>query len=59
MKKEYMILTHGNIELLERQVNEALSHGWNILGYPNFLNGQWIQGITRVTEEKESERNVE
>lgn len=54
-----MILTHGNIELLERQVNEALSHGWNILGYPNFLNGQWVQGITRVTDEKESDRNVE
>lgn len=56
MKKEFMVLTHGNLELLERDVNEALSHGWNLMGYINFLNGQWVQCITRV---KDDGRNVE
>lgn len=60
MKKEYMVLTHGNLELLEKHVNEALDHGWNIMGYINFLNGQWVQAITRVKgQETAGERSVE
>mgnify|MGYP005991865763 FL=1 len=60
MKKEYMVLTHGNLGLLEKQVNEALDHGWNIMGYINFLNGQWVQAITRVKgQETQGERSVE
>lgn len=60
MKKEYMVLTHGNLELLEKHVNEALDHGWNIMGYINFLNGQWVQAITRVKDEAtQGERSVE
>lgn len=51
MKKEYMVLTHGNLSLLEKQVNKALDHGWNLMGYVNFLNGQWVQSITRVKDE--------
>lgn len=55
-----MVLTHGNLELLEKHVNEALDHGWNIMGYINFLNGQWVQAITRVKgEETAGERSVE
>ncbi len=49
-KKEYKIVTHGNIELLEDRINEALEHGWNILGYPQYADGRWIQAITRTTE---------
>jgi len=60
MKKEYMVLTHGNLGLLEKHVNDALNHGWNIMGYINFLNGQWVQAITRVKdEEAQGERSVE
>ena len=51
-KKEYMILTHGNIELLERHVNEALRNGWNILGYPQYADGRWVQSFTRTTTEE-------
>ena len=50
MKKEYKIVTHGNIELLEERINEASTHGWNILGYPQYADGRWIQCITRTTE---------
>jgi len=60
MKKEYMVLTHGNLELLEKHVNDALDHGWNIMGYINFLNGQWVQAITRVKgQEPQGDRSVE
>lgn len=60
MKKEYMILAHGNRELLEKQVNEALDHGWDLLEGPNHLCGQWVQAITRVKgQETQGERSVE
>jgi len=60
MKKEYMILTHGNLELLEKQVNDALAHGWNLLEGPKYLSGQWVQAITRVKDqETQGERSVE
>ncbi len=52
-KKEYMIVTHGNIELLEKQINDALDHGWNILGYPQYADGRWVQAITRTIELEE------
>jgi len=48
-KKEYMIVTHGSIELLEKHINRALEHGWNILGYPMYADGKWCQAITRTT----------
>ena len=51
MKKEYEILTHGNLELLVRHVNEALKNGWNILGYPAFQDGRWTQPMTRTSDE--------
>lgn len=50
-RKEYKIVTHGNIELLEKHINEALTYGWNILGYPQFADGRWIQAITRTIDE--------
>lgn len=60
MKKEYMVLTHGNLELLEKNVNEALDHGWNLLEGPKYLSGQWVQAITRVKgQETQGERSVE
>lgn len=48
--KEYRVLTHGNLELLEKRVNEAMKSGWNLMGYVNFLNGQWVQSVTRVMD---------
>ena len=54
--KEYRVITHGNLELLEDRVNEALSYGWNLMGYVNFLNGQWVQSVTRV---KSGDKSVE
>lgn len=60
MKKEYMVLTHGNLELLEKQVNDALEHGWNLLEGPKYLSGQWVQAITRVKGDNSvGERSVE
>jgi hypothetical protein len=50
-KKEYEILTHGNLELLVKHVNTALSNGWNILGYPAFQDGRWTQPMTRTVDE--------
>ena len=54
--KEYRVITHGNLELLEDRVNEALSYGWNLMGYVNFLNGHWVQSVTRV---KSGDKSVE
>ena len=60
MKKEYMVLTHGNLELLEKHVNDALDHGWNLLEGPKYLSGQWVQAITRVKGDNSvGERSVE
>ena len=50
MKKENKIVTHGNIELLAHKINEALAHGWNILGYPDYHDGKWVQAITRTID---------
>ena len=51
MKKEVRFVTHGNLELLEAKLNEALEHGWNLLGYINFLDGRWVMTITRTFDE--------
>jgi len=60
MKKEYDVLTHGNLALLIKHVNEALDHGWDVLGGIDSLNGQWVQAITRVKEvESMGDRSVE
>ena len=48
--KEYRVLTHGNLELLEKREDEAMKTGWNLMGYVNFLNGQWVQSVTRVMD---------
>ncbi len=53
VSKEFMLLTHGNKTMLEQKVNEALGHGWNILGYPFYANGVWCLSITRTTESEE------
>jgi hypothetical protein len=50
MNKEYKVLMHGNLNMLEKHVNDHLNDGWNILGYINYLNGSWIQTMTRTTE---------
>tara|TARA_Y100000004_G_scaffold102007_1_gene114420 strand:- start:586 stop:774 length:189 start_codon:yes stop_codon:yes gene_type:complete len=47
-EKEYDIVTHGNLELLIKHVNDRLSQGWNILGYPAFQDGRWTQPVTRT-----------
>ncbi len=47
-EKEYDIVTHGNLELLIKHVNDRLKAGWNILGYPSFLDGRWVQPVTRT-----------
>lgn len=48
MKKEYKVLTHGNLDMLEKHVNTHLDEGWNVLGYLNFLNGMWVQTMTKT-----------
>lgn len=60
MKTEYMVLTHGNLVLLEKQVNEALGHGWNLFEGIKFLSGSWVQAITRVkSDDSDGESSVE
>ena len=50
MKKEYKIVTHGNIELLEEKINTALEHGWNILGYPRVC--EMVDGFKPLREHR-------
>ena len=50
-KKEFKIVTHGNMELLEKHVNDHLTDGWNLMGYINFLDGRWVQTMTRTITE--------
>jgi len=51
MKKEFKIETHGNLELLERKVNNLLEEGWNLMGYINFLDGRWVMSMTRTIDD--------
>jgi len=44
MKVKY--IEHGNLQLLQRDVNAYLSEGtWRLDGPVNHLNGRWVQGL--------------
>jgi len=47
MKKQYKILMHGNVEMLERHVNTHLDDGWDVLESLKYLNGTWVQTMTK------------
>jgi hypothetical protein len=43
-----MYLEHGNLELLERDVNEYLTKGtWKPLGPVDHKNGRWVQSLVK------------
>ena len=47
-RKEIHVITHGNLELLEKHVNDHLANGWNLMGYINFLDGRWVITVTKT-----------
>ena len=45
---EIMYIEHGNLALLQREVNSYLSKGkWKPLGPIDHKNGRWIQSLTK------------
>ena len=45
--KQWTVLRHGNLELLEKKINEALRCGWSLTGELKYQNNCWTQCVMK------------